>query len=68
MVPKGCPFEDKLERGGHYWPAEIRSAVPWVNDTLDLSWASACQIFGDKAKPEHALEIYDRINQRISNE
>jgi len=68
MVPKGCPFEEKLIKGGNDWPAEIRSASTWVNDTLELSWASARQIFGDKAIPEHAIQIYDRILEKIKTD
>lgn len=68
MVPKNCPFDEKLYIWGNGVPEDVRDASTWVNDTIDLSWVSACQIFGDKATPELALLIYDRISLRIKEQ
>jgi hypothetical protein len=41
-------------------PRGVVGNAVYVNDTLELAWLSAQAIFGDKATPEIALEIYDR--------
>ena len=59
------PFDKKLE----LWkglPTEVRDAATFVTDTLDLSWAAAQAVFGDRATPEAALGIYDRIVDRMA--
>ena len=38
-------------------PGDFRQALVNVHDTLWAAWKSAKSTFGDKAKPEHALEI-----------
>jgi len=38
-------------------PGDVRQALVNVHDTLYAAWKSARACFGDKAKPEHALEI-----------
>lgn len=59
------PFDKKLNVWGNNVPADVRDAAVFVTDTLDLCWASAKAVFGDKATPELALAIYDRISERI---
>lgn len=68
MVPNDCPFDKKLDIWGNRVPENVQEATTYINDTLELCWASARQVFGDKANPEHALQIYDRIILRIKNE
>ena len=42
--------------------AFVRDAAIYVTDTVDLAWASALSVFEERATPELALQIYDRIN------
>ncbi len=44
---------------------EVREASAFVVDTLDIAWSAAKSIFGEKATPDHALEIYDRMILRL---
>jgi len=67
MVPNDCPFDKKLDVWGNRVPEDVRDAATYTNDTLELCWASARQIFGDKANPEHAIQIYDRVDLRIKD-
>ena len=61
------PLDKKLElwasRGRT--PAKVHDAVVFASDTLELSWAAAQAIFEDRATPEAALAIYDRVRARI---
>lgn len=57
------PFDIRLESPGT--PPDVRVAAIFVTDTLDLCWASAQAVFEDKATPELALAIYDRLRIRI---
>jgi len=61
-------FDRKLERPkASFAPSGVDEAAIFVNDTMELCWASAQTVFGDKATPDHALAIYDRvISQRIT--
>ena len=59
QVKHSDKFESKIT--SREMPAKLNDAARHVNDTLDISWESAQSIFGDKALPEHALAIYDRI-------
>jgi len=65
-------FDEKLESLEKSFRAEsfpqfneVREASGFVVDTLDIAWSAAKAIFGDKATPDHALEIYDRMILRI---
>ncbi len=65
-------FDEKLESLEKSFRAqsfpqfsEVREASAFVVDTLDIAWSAAKSIFGDKATPDHALEIYDRMILRI---
>ncbi|MEI2772522.1 MAG: hypothetical protein ABTR54_16500 [Candidatus Competibacter sp.] len=52
------PFDRALEiRKGI--PDSMRNAAIYVTDTLDLSWAAAQAVFGDQARPEHALKLLE---------
>ena len=62
------PFDEKLKIWGDRIPNEIRDASVFVTDTMELCRASAESIFEEKATPEIAIAIYDRINQRISEQ
>jgi hypothetical protein len=54
------PFDRKLElRKGK--AESITTSAILVNDTLELCWASAQSVFEEKATPEHALAIFDRV-------
>jgi len=59
------PFDRKLEIIRGKAPFGVHDAAIFVNDTLDLCWASAQQVFGEKASPEVALAIYDRVVTRM---
>ena len=62
------PLDKKLElwesRGRT--PAHVHDVVVFVSDTLELSWAAAQAIFEDKATPEAALAIFDRVCARMA--
>jgi hypothetical protein len=60
------PFDRKLETWGDQIPHDIREAAIFVTDTLELCWTSAQAVFEDKATPEMALEIYDRVLERMA--
>lgn len=58
------PFDKKIEIWRGKIPSETCESAVYVNDTLDLCWASASSVFGDRATPEIALAIYDRVVSR----
>ncbi|MBP7861644.1 hypothetical protein KA183_08170 [bacterium] len=65
-------FDEKLESLEKSFRAEsfpqfseVREASGFVVDTLDIAWSAAKSLFGDKATPDHAIEIYDRMILRI---
>lgn len=60
------PFDKKLDVWGDRVPDDVRTAATFVNDTLELCWASAQAIFEDKATPEAALAIFDRVCARLA--
>ncbi len=60
------PFDKKLDVWGARAPADVRDAAVFVTDTLELCWASARSVFEDKATPEAALAIYDRVCARMA--
>jgi hypothetical protein len=45
-------------------PRHMADATAYVHDTLKTAWVSARGLFGSHATPEHALAIFDRINDR----
>jgi uncharacterized protein YjaG (DUF416 family) len=60
------PFDKKLEILKGQIPDNVRNAAVFVVDTLDLCMAAARSLFENRATPEHALEIYDRIVARMA--
>lgn len=61
------PFDKKLDLWKIHLPEEIRDAAIYVTDTLDLCLASAQSVFGENISHEMALEIYDRVVDRIQS-
>ena len=61
-------FDRMLELNKGEIPLDVHLAAVYVNDTLELAWRSAQSVFEERATPQLALEIYDRINQRIAAE
>ena len=59
------PFDKKLGTYKDSITEEVRDAAIFVTDTLDLCWASAQAVYEDRATPELALDIYDRVMERI---
>jgi hypothetical protein len=59
------PFDRKLKDWGNDIPQDVRDAAVYVTDTIELSWSAAQAIFEEKATPELALAIYDRITAKI---
>lgn len=49
-------------------PDAVVMASVFVTDTLDLSWKAAQAVFEDKASPELALAIFDRIVLRMQEQ
>jgi len=62
------PFDkilERLQRSPELVPCTfIRAAAIYVNDTLEIAWASARQVFGDAATHEDAFMIYDRLSRK----
>jgi len=64
------PFERWLEAANASARLSTRSADTFigaavdVNDTLEAAWASAREVFGDKATPEQALKICKMMFER----
>lgn len=46
-------------------PDEVADAFVYMNDTLEMCWRAAADLFEDRATPEHALAMYDRLINRI---
>jgi hypothetical protein len=46
----------------------VVDAAVYVHDTLETAWLAAESIFGEKATPDVALAIYDRIVRKISEQ
>jgi len=57
-------FDERIEVIRRIIPDKLHEAYIFVNDSLEICWISAVEIYGDKVKPEHAFEIYDRIIKR----
>lgn len=67
QMKAGNPFEKSLDEWKHRIPANVRDVAIYVTDTLDLCWAAAQAVFEDKATPEVALAIYDRMTNHAQN-
>jgi hypothetical protein len=60
-------FDKRLESlHGYGLPYKIKDALVHVHDTLDSANIIAVSIFKDKATPEIALSIYDRIQSLLT--
>lgn len=63
---------EKMQRGrgdtvlGSPTFSEVRDAAVFVIDTLDLCWVAAKSVFAEQANPAHAIDIYDRIQERLA--
>lgn len=62
------PFDRKIELWKGRMPQNVADSARFVNDTMELCWASAQSVFEKQATPEHALAIYDRVVARIRKE
>ena len=60
------PFDRKLDINRDKIPNDILYALVDVNDTMVMCWASAKSVFEDKATPEIAIAMYDRIVKKIA--
>jgi hypothetical protein len=60
------PFDQKLEIWKHQIPRDVTDAAIFVTDTLDVCWASAQSVFEERATPDIALAIYDRLVKRMA--
>lgn len=58
-------FDKKLKDQKETIPADVRDAAIFVTDTLDICVASANTVFDTKATPDLALEIYDRLIEKM---
>ncbi len=63
-MKRDIDFNWKVER----CPEEMKEVLCCVNDTLDMAWASAQEVFGEDARPEHALKICELMLERIWHE
>lgn len=46
---------------GGRWASDVRDCSVFVVDTIDLCWLGAQAVFEKAAKPEMALQIFDRV-------
>ena len=60
------PLDLHMERNKKI-PYKVREAVLDIADTLDIAWLATQAVFEDKATPEMALAVFDRIQFRISS-
>lgn len=67
--PAACQGQDSREligiaTGGRA-PEDVRDVAIFLTDTVDLFWKAAQAIFGTKARPEHALAMFDQSQRLI---
>ena len=55
-------FDKAISRRGI--PEHFKKAAVELNDTLVLCWASAQAVFGDQARPEHAISLLPQYMER----
>ena len=60
------PFDQKLKLWKQQIPRDVTDAAIFVTDTLDVCWASAQSVFEERATPDIALAIYDRLVKRMA--
>lgn len=61
------PFDRKLE-SNRMLKEYVRAGLVDTADTLDFAWAAAQSVFGDAAKPEHAIALLPFFIERIDVE
>lgn len=54
-------FDRHIEHLHGHAPAGAIEAAQSVRDTLETAWITAQTVFGDRATPELALAVYDRL-------
>ena len=59
------PFDKKLDASKRM-PEEFRGALVDCNDSLDFCWAAVRSVFGEQAKPEHALSMLPSVMARAA--
>jgi hypothetical protein len=61
------PFDRRIDilTKSRETPKGVVDAAVFVHDTIELAWMAAEDVFGDKATPDVALAIYDRIAARM---
>ena len=59
------PFDKMLEAGKGQIPTDVLDAAVFVTDTMDLCIASAKAVFETQYSTELALEMYDRVVERM---
>ena len=43
----------------------LAEAALHVHATLEIAWLAAQSVFGDRATPDLALAVYDRVNHEV---
>lgn len=61
------PFDTKLSANPSM-PETLRGALVDHVDTLDFCWAGVRAVFGDLAKPEHALALLPIVMRQADDE
>ena len=61
MSNKLPPLDNKLHINEGRIPEWYRDSIVDINDTLELCWLSAQQVFGTEAKPEQALALLPTV-------
>lgn len=57
--------DQKVFAGWQSWMM-VRNSTVFVTETLDLCWIAARSVFQEKAAPEQAFAIYDRVCRRLN--
>lgn len=65
MMRVNNPFDKKLAAEEGKIPSDVHDAAVFVTDTMDLCIASAKAVFETQYSPALALEIYDRVIDRM---
>ena len=52
---------DVVDRLRSTVPEHMVDSVVAAADTLEPAWFAVCKVFGDKAQPEHALQLLSLI-------
>lgn len=63
-MKEGSPLDQHLALHQKL-PGNLRPAVCDVSDVLDLAWLTTQSVFEDKATPEMAVAVFDRLVSRL---